>query len=251
MEFEHSANKLDLRFIGDDWEAKFEVRDRASSTPANYKAPTFFTQAVQHSNVKDNWDENPKYRTEFFRNACTADGDIDEDELKQYIASEDSEEGSEAVVEASDEDADGQKAVLKKKARSPFESLLKELKTEAKDAMGEDVQVRFASALSSNVGERMLAAREERQKREQETVFEKQQRKKKERKKSKRSRIERDKGDSLFDDDEVDESALAFAKEQAPDLFQGAHDPLAPPKRKKKKYRLRGHSSETAKAHRG
>eukprot|EP00493_Phyllostaurus_siculus_P022619 UN22953 len=62
MEFEHSANQIDLRFIGGDWEAKYEVRDRASSTPSNYKAPTFFTQAVQHSNVKDNWDENPKYR---------------------------------------------------------------------------------------------------------------------------------------------------------------------------------------------
>ena len=37
--------------------------------------------------------------------------EIDEDELKQYMASDDSEEGSDYVVEASDEDADGEKTV--------------------------------------------------------------------------------------------------------------------------------------------
>merc|ERR1719323_1370335 len=102
MEFEHSSNQIDLRFVADDWEAKYPIRDKASSVPSAYTAPNFFTRAVQHSKVVDDWDQNPKYRTEFFRKACLADGEIDNDELKQYLASEDSEDGSDFVVEVKD-----------------------------------------------------------------------------------------------------------------------------------------------------
>lgn len=87
-EYESSANFFDLRFIPDDVDFSNDVpHDECYKVPASYQPKNFSTDALQHSKVKLTWDETPKERERFARRAFESK-DIENDDLKAYLASD-------------------------------------------------------------------------------------------------------------------------------------------------------------------
>eukprot|EP01138_Halocafeteria_seosinensis_P007233 gb/GECG01007396.1/.p1 GENE.gb/GECG01007396.1/~~gb/GECG01007396.1/.p1 ORF type:complete len:834 (+),score=189.02 gb/GECG01007396.1/:1-2502(+) len=68
LEWEHSANRIDLRFIPDDFEPTHaSPRDTAEEIPSNYTPPEFYTKALQASNVELSWDKDDDTRQQVLR----------------------------------------------------------------------------------------------------------------------------------------------------------------------------------------
>lgn len=78
IEFESTANKLDLRFIPD--EVSFDDDDSRDECthmpPKSYKAPNFFTQALQSTNVALTWDRDDPKRTKLLSKKFTNDEEV-------------------------------------------------------------------------------------------------------------------------------------------------------------------------------
>ncbi|XP_058119608.1 ESF1 homolog [Anopheles ziemanni] len=98
VEYESTANKIDLRFIPDDMEFNDEPKDLCSELPdmSKYVPRIFTTSALTQAKVELTWDENDPDRKEF--NEKIRDGkwaQMPESELKKYV-----------VCSSSDEEAD-------------------------------------------------------------------------------------------------------------------------------------------------
>ncbi|XP_049280035.1 ESF1 homolog [Anopheles funestus] len=111
IEYESTANKLDLRFIPDDMEFDDQPKDRCTELPeiGKYVPRIFATSALHQAKVELTWDENDQDRKEF--NEKLRDGkwaDLPEAELKKYV-----------VCSSSDEEADDGE-VTKRKAKGPI-----------------------------------------------------------------------------------------------------------------------------------
>lgn len=89
IEYECSANKLDLRFIPDDMTFEHEPKSTATSLPdgATYEPSVFVNSALQCSSVTLTWDETPHERKIFMERNFSKD-DLEEQDLKDYIASD-------------------------------------------------------------------------------------------------------------------------------------------------------------------
>ncbi|KAK4417480.1 Pre-rRNA-processing protein esf1 [Sesamum alatum] len=90
LEFERSANKLDLRFIPDSMDFKHQPRDVATEAPADYEGLDFQTRALQHSNIHLTWDEDEPQRAKIFKRKLN-DEQLAQLELKEILASDESE----------------------------------------------------------------------------------------------------------------------------------------------------------------
>lgn len=90
IEYESTANRLDLRFIPDDVEFTDEPKDVCEQMPEKsaYKPRLFFTSALQQGKVQLTWDETDVERKEWSEKLFNTDrkGDISEHELKKYVA---------------------------------------------------------------------------------------------------------------------------------------------------------------------
>ncbi|KAK6153487.1 hypothetical protein DH2020_013126 [Rehmannia glutinosa] len=73
VEFERSANKLDLRFIPDSMDFKHQPRDVATEAPADYEGLDFQTRALQHSNIHLTWDEDEPQRAKTLKRKLNDD----------------------------------------------------------------------------------------------------------------------------------------------------------------------------------
>ena len=108
-EFETSTNTLDLRYIPDDVQfEESEVTDCATSIPKRYKPkPAMITDALQRSAVKLTWDQDDPDRKRLTR-ANLSREDMEEADLRAYLASdsesEEVEEQKEAMKADSKED---------------------------------------------------------------------------------------------------------------------------------------------------
>ena len=100
LEFERSANKLDLRYVpeGQSFEGR-ETRDVAASVPSDYEPPEFQVKALQQTNVKLSWDDDDPVRKKAFSRKLTEDKLKDED-FAAYMAS--ASESSESEDEAAE-----------------------------------------------------------------------------------------------------------------------------------------------------
>ena len=238
LEFEHSSNLIDLRYVPDDVtfskEEEATLRDQASKVPSNYKAPEFYTQALQHTNVQLTWDRDDPVRAKLLQKKFQPEDEATAD-LKAYLGSDDEEDGygSDAVTEASDsgsddddnekqasagEDEDGEgetstkkpakkKVTLKRKARAKYLALLQELKKPADDDGDQDggvddnheVSITFEpglKALGETISTKMLNKDKEKAK-EGESTWEKHLRERLEKKKEKKKlRKEKLKGET-------------------------------------------------------
>ena len=239
-EYQSSSNFLDLRFVPDEVTFDDEPRDSCDQIPDSYKPIEFVTNALQSSKVKLTWDMHPEEtsRKEAQKRAFTGSrGDIEENDLKAYLASEseDSEEEFEEKVDVAEEATEEPAPKLSKKelARQKMrEALGLGDETGSKSTKNGPIggmQITFTPALSEKSKSKKAEG-------EEETTMEKYIRKEKERKEQKRqkARAKREGVDSDEDQAELelDGDVAEDAEEDLgfDDPFFTTEDPVAPSK---------------------
>ncbi|EPS61192.1 hypothetical protein M569_13607, partial [Genlisea aurea] len=200
VEFERSANKLDLRFIPDSMEFKHEPRDVATEAPPSYEGLDFQTRALQHSNIDLTWDEDEPQRKKTFKRKIN-EKQLAELELKEYLASDES--------ESDDDDGSGKKNEKIDKYRALIQS--GDGSDEEEEKAGGDMEVTFNSELE-DLSKRILQ-----KDKKSESVWKESLRKAKERRKASRNR-----GSSSEDDDDSD--AGRDVAEEPDDFFVEDHE---------------------------
>jgi hypothetical protein len=97
MEFEHSSAAIDLRSIPinslDDVRENRELRDEATMIPSTYVPPEFVVNALQQSTVQCTWDMGNQDRESLltkYQSGPTWSKVTDNDDLKVYLASDNS-----------------------------------------------------------------------------------------------------------------------------------------------------------------
>ncbi|KAL5276149.1 ESF1 family protein [Megaselia abdita] len=122
IEYESTANKVDLRFIPDDMDFEDEeVKDVCTDLPNldKYQPRTYTTTALQQAKVELTWDEGSLERKEFGSKIASGKlDDVSEQEMKKFIAFSSEEE---------DEEEEEEK---EKDVRSKYASLLDEINQE-------------------------------------------------------------------------------------------------------------------------
>ncbi|KAF8421288.1 pre-rRNA processing protein Esf1 [Tirmania nivea] len=196
-EYEASANFFDLRFVPD--ETSFEEdtpRDECTQLLVGYKPSEFVTDALQHSKVKLTWDQDDPARKNKTKKAFSQ-REIEEMDLKEYLASSDSEE----------EDAEE----LKKKYRVLL-NLSGKIGGKERDEVTGDMEITFTSGLmGDNKGN-------EKEPDHKETTIEKYKRKEKERMKARKAAYDAKKRGVRAAEEDQDST------EEQPDL--GFNDPF-------------------------
>ncbi|KAK4069183.1 hypothetical protein Trihar35433_5762 [Trichoderma harzianum] len=198
-EYQASSNFIDLRFVPDDVTFDDEPRDECSKVPESYKPIEFVTNALQSSKVKLTWDMHPEEisRKESIKRAFKGSrAEIDEQDLKAYLAgdsdSEDEEEKEGAGEAAADDEPKlTKKELARQKMREALGLAAEPESKKSKDAPVGEMEVTFTPALS---GEK--AKKDEKE----ETTIEKYARKERERKEKKRQAAKA-KREALNDDD--------------------------------------------------
>lgn len=156
-EYMTSANFFDLRFVPH--ETEFDdstIRDECTSIPAGYKPNDFSTDALQHSKAKLTWDADDKSRKEAQAKAFQSGlKEIDENDLKAYLANDSSSDEDEDAVEVVDASAgaDGTQLSKKEAARQKTRALLglsdKPTKSAKESGPVGDMEVTFSAGLTS------------------------------------------------------------------------------------------------------
>ncbi|KAF9872343.1 hypothetical protein CkaCkLH20_10170 [Colletotrichum karsti] len=189
-EYQSSSNFIDLRFIPDDVTFDDEPRDECDKMPEGYKPVEFTTDALQHSKVKLTWDINPDdvARKASINRAFTGSrAQLEENDLKAYLASDSEDDGAESDIEivdaAAEEDeeaADEPKLSKKELQRRKMRAMLglgAEEEKKSKDAPVGDMEITFTPALTEAKKDKPEG---------EETTIEKYKRKERERKEKKR-----------------------------------------------------------------
>lgn len=180
-EYQSSSNFIDLRFVPDEVTFDDEPRDQCEKVPESYKPIEFVTNALQSSKVKLTWDTRPEdmNRKESIKRAFKGSrAEIDEQDLKAYLAGDSDSEEDEDDADGITEPADGEPKLTKKElARQKMREALglaaePESKKSNDGPVGE-MEVTFTPALS---GEKSKKDEKE------ETTIEKYARKERERK---------------------------------------------------------------------
>ncbi|KAL4987637.1 uridine kinase family-domain-containing protein [Aspergillus falconensis] len=205
-EYLSSANFFDLRFVPDDTDfSDDQPRDECERIPDGYQPNDFVTDALQHSKVKLTWDADDKSRKEAQARAFRGSRkDIDENDLKAYLASDSSDDEEEGGVDIIDgTKGEGSKTSQKEEERKRMRALLG-LSAEAAPASKSDgpvgeMEVTFTSALAGEPNRETVFENEP-----EETTIEKYLRKERERKKRRKEKLKVNKGDDAADEDKKD-----------------------------------------------
>ncbi|KAG5997831.1 hypothetical protein E4U43_002563 [Claviceps pusilla] len=220
-EYQSSSNVIDLRFVSDDVTFDDEPRDECDKVPDAYKPVEFVTNALQSSKVKLTWDMHPEEvsRKESINRAFTGSrADIEENDLRAYLASEDSDDDDEdeavgAGNEGSkgdgkndaDADADAppklsKKELARKKMREALGLASEPTSRKSKDGPVGDMEITFAPALSESKakdGDK------------EETTIEKYKRREKEKKEKKRQAAKAKRAAATEDGDDAKEGKIS------------------------------------------
>ncbi|KAI0478476.1 hypothetical protein GGR56DRAFT_323949 [Xylariaceae sp. FL0804] len=156
-EYQTSSNFIDLRFVPDDVTFDDEPRDECDAVSPNYQPTEFTTNALQHSKVKLTWDMHPEEaaRRDDIKRAFTGSrAELQENDLRAYIASDsDGEAGSEEDEHEEADVAEEQPKLSKKelKAQRLREALglgsAPVAKSTSKSGAVGDMQITFSAAL--------------------------------------------------------------------------------------------------------
>ncbi|KAL8747386.1 MAG: hypothetical protein Q9190_000732 [Brigantiaea leucoxantha] len=175
-EYLTTANFFDLRFIPDDVDfSEDKPRDECERIPDGYRPNDFVTDALQHSKVKLTWDADDGTRKEAQKRAFRGSrAEIDENDLKAYLASDSSEDEGRApeplIIDATTDDLPTSEPIAVTEPLPPKQSkkeierqrmrallgLSAESRTAKKTKASTDkspvgnIQVTFSSGLSSN-----------------------------------------------------------------------------------------------------
>ncbi|KAL6530163.1 hypothetical protein OROHE_014516 [Orobanche hederae] len=209
VEFERSANKLDLRFIPDSMDFKHQPRDVATEAPTEYEGLDFHTRALQASNIHLTWDEDEPQRAKTLKRKLTDEQVkmLAELELKEILASDESE---------TDDEGNGTEdlSVKKCKKRDKYRALIQSGDGSESDEgdNDQDMEVTFSSGLE-DLSKRILE-----KDKKSETVWEAYLRKRKEKKKASKKGYKYSSEDiSSESDRELCEQPDDFFVEEPPD----------------------------------
>ncbi|KAI9373584.1 hypothetical protein BJX61DRAFT_377258 [Aspergillus egyptiacus] len=190
-EYLSSANFFDLRFVPEDTDfSDDKPRDECERIPDGYQPNEFVTDALQHSKVKLTWDMDDKSRKEAQARAFRGSRkEIDENDLKAYLASDSSDDEEEGGVDIVDGTAgDGSKTPSKEEERRRMRALLGLSDEPAKVSKSEgpvgEMEVTFTSGLAGEPNRDTIFENEP-----EETTLEKYVRKERERKKRRKERL--------------------------------------------------------------
>ncbi|KAG6594756.1 hypothetical protein SDJN03_11309, partial [Cucurbita argyrosperma subsp. sororia] len=206
VEFERSSNVLDLRFIPDSMEFKHPPRDTATEAPSSYEVLNFHTPALQHSKIHLSWDEDEPQRVTALKRKFNAD-QLADLELKEFLASDE----SESEDESGDDDGVEDQTDKKRKKGDKYRALLQSDEDGEQDG-GQDMEVTFNTGLE-DISKRIL----EKKDKKSETLWEAHLRKRREKRVNARSKSARSSDDDSSDTDrEVGEEAGDFFVEEPP-----------------------------------
>ncbi|EAW11236.1 pre-rRNA-processing protein ESF1 [Aspergillus clavatus NRRL 1] len=212
-EYLSSANFFDLRFVPDETDfSDDKPRDECERIPDGYQPNEFVTDALQHSKVKLTWDAEDKSRKDAQARAFRGSRkDIDENDLKAYLASDSSEDEADEeveIIDATREDAPSTKLSKKEEERQRMRALLglsaaPVKSSKPKGPVGE-MEVTFTSGLA---GEPKRDNIFENAPEKEETTIEKYVRKERERKKRRKEKLKAMKHGEGDGDGDVEGSA--------------------------------------------
>lgn len=205
-EYHSSSNVIDLRFVPDDVTFEDEPRDECDKVPDTYKPVEFVTNALQSSKVKLTWDMHPEEasRKESINRAFTGSrADIEENDLRAYLASESEDDEDDADDADGNENAEAgapklsKKELARKKMREAL-GLASETASSRKPKDGPvgDMEITFAPALSES---------KTKDSDKEETTIEKYKRKEKERKEKKRQTAKAKRGVPEADNEDAEQ----------------------------------------------
>lgn len=196
-EYLSTANFFDLRFVPEEMDfSEDKPRDQCNHLPSGYKPNDFVTDALQHSKVKLTWDQEDRTRKEAQARAFKGgQKEIDENDLKAYLASDgsdDDEDDANEIIEA--ETVLSKKERERQKARALLglaSEPVKKSRTSAKDGPVGDIQITFSSGLAGQADDHDEKKRSvfENSPEPQETTVEKYIRKEKERKQKRKEKM--------------------------------------------------------------
>ncbi|GAV75883.1 NUC153 domain-containing protein [Cephalotus follicularis] len=191
VEFERSANVLDLRFIPDSMEFKHPPRDAATEAPVNYEGLNFETRALQQSEVHNTWDDDEPQRLKTLKGIFK----LSELELKEIIASDSSDTDDDDDHENAGED----KLDKKHKKQELYHALIQSGNGSDEDGEddGQDMEVTFNTGLE-DISKRIL----EKKDKKSETVLEAYLRKRREKKKDRKNKYRHSSDDESIDTDQ-------------------------------------------------
>ncbi|KAL4964662.1 pre-rRNA-processing protein ESF1 [Aspergillus stella-maris] len=222
-EYLTSANFFDLRFVPDETDfSDDQPRDECERIPDGYQPNDFVTDALQHSKVKLTWDADDKSRKEAQARAFRGSRkDIDENDLKAYLASDSSDDEEEGGVDIVDSTkGEGNKISSKEAERQRMRALLglsaEPVKSSKSDGPVGEMEVTFTSGLAGEPNRDTIFENEP-----EETSIEKYLRKERERKKRRKEKL---KGKTDEDDEEKKEEEVEEKAREEEDL--GFNDPF-------------------------
>ncbi|KAL5054710.1 hypothetical protein RYX36_035392 [Vicia faba] len=218
VEFEHSSNPLDLRFIPDNMDFKQPPKDVATETPANYENKDFYSRALQHSKVELTWDEDEPARANTLKRKFN-DEQLAQLEMDELVASD----VSESDDSEDDNETDGH-ADKKARKKAMYINLVRDNSDEDAEEDGvQDMEVTFNTGLE-DISKHIMEKKDKKSK----TVWEENLRKQLEKKRARRNKSKY----SSDDDDDDSDNTVQEATEEAEDFFMGEPDIT---KKKKKK----------------
>ncbi|PWY82181.1 hypothetical protein BO70DRAFT_314844 [Aspergillus heteromorphus CBS 117.55] len=228
-EYLSSANFFDLRFVPEDTDFSDDVpRDECKRIPDGYQPNEFVTDALQHSKVKLTWDMDDKSRKDAQARAFRGSRkDIDENDLKAYLASdssEDEDEGGVEIVDTTKGDGAGTKVSKKEDERQRLRALLGLSAEPTPSSKPEgpvgDMEVTFTSGLAGGPNRDSIFENEPEK---DETTIEKYVRKERERKKRRKEKLKAGKGGETVAEAEAEAVPAAEGK---PEEDLGFNDPF-------------------------
>lgn len=225
LEYESTANRLDLRFVPDDMDFDDEPKDVCTELPSRgYQPRIFFTTALQQAKVELTWDETDVSRKEISEKLFSDKrSEITDLDLRKFVAfsssegehSDRSSEPEDASEASDDEDKPKDKISL-------YKNLLQEINQKEDDKKKKQIEMEFSWSVGSD---KKVVEDETESEKEELTPFEKILEKKKQKKKAKKdARKKKVKGGGDEDDkngysssdfDDIDMNDPYFAEEFA------------------------------------
>ncbi|KAK5046974.1 hypothetical protein LTR84_006916 [Exophiala bonariae] len=153
-EYLTTANFFDLRFVPDETDFSTDIpKEECTTIPDDYRPNEFVTDALQHSKVRLTWDAEDGSRKETIARAFKGGRkEIDENDLKAYLASDSSsdeaeEEANEATLSKKEMERQKMRAALGL-APEPVKKASSKGEKKEKAPVG-DMQITFTSGFSA------------------------------------------------------------------------------------------------------
>lgn len=255
LEFESTANRLDLRFIPDDMEFDDEPKDSCTELPerSKYQPRVFFTTALQQAKVELTWDETDVGRKEITEKLFSDKrSEITDQDLRKFVACSSSSEGEESEQNSENDTSEASDNEAKPKNKlNLYKSLLQDINQKEENKKKKQVEMEYSWGVGAD---RKDSEDEVASEKEELTPFEKILEKKKLKQKArKEARKKKFKGDGEDDDedengysssdfDEIDMNDPYFAEEFANDEFKMPKKKLSKNKKNKIKKAARDES---------